>query len=900
MQPLADKNSVPGVHPLLRGVCAAVALAIFAPSAFAQLQFDELRKRHLPPDQDSTVYVAVGDVDGDSDLDLIVGNYESQNRLYINNGDFTFTDATVGNLPVESDKTINLALEDVDGDGDLDLAVGNGGSSGGKFANRLYVNDGNGKFTDVSSTQLPGHVDCTGEIILTDVDGDGDRDLIAATYHGQSRLSLNDSNGFFSDFTSTGMPIASYGTQSMTAGDVDGDGDPDLILGNEFTQNRLYRNNGSGIFADDTAGNMPSDSYDTGMILLGDVNGDAYPDMVLANGQFFVEPNLLYLNDGSGLFTKAPAGDLPPGSDTTYGLALGDLDADGDLDLITGNTGVPGWPQISHRNRMYLNDGLGVFTDVSDSCMPADSENTWHLALADLDGDGFPDLIAGNGFIDNGQPNRMYRNDGSGVFADATASHIVTEAVGTIPVVLSDVDGDGDPDLIMGTTEFGGTGGSPQQNRLYMNDGSGNFSDATDSSLPTKNDRTMSVHLKDMDADGDPDLVCGSYSGQNQMLLNDGNGIFSDATSTCMPVDNDSTFALAVGDVDGDGHPDIFCGNGGVSAQQNRMYINNGSGVFSDETAACLPTSNDWTWGVALGDVDADGDLDAVVGNEGLNMLYLNDGFGVFSDATASNFPLQFGSYTRAVALGDVDGDKDLDAVFITDSQANLLYLNNGKGFFSDHSVANLPWPALERSFSVALSDVDEDGDPDLVIGNGVVGRPAKNVLLLNDGSGVFTDASNRLPPDFNATFGLTLGDVDKDGDTDLIAGNFEDGQTRVYFNLLRHVDSPYLPKLASDYHLDAYARYGPPRLVDVVFPFVSTARANIPFPPFGTIGIDLVGARLLPPVLIPQPAGVESMTTPVPDDASLIGVSVHSQAVLVPYPWFPRLTNVTADQIKY
>ncbi|MCI0587851.1 MAG: FG-GAP-like repeat-containing protein, partial [Planctomycetes bacterium] len=127
-------------------------------------------------------------------------------------------------------------------------------------------------------------------------------------------------------------------------------------------------------------------------------------------------------------------------------------------------------------------------------------------------------------------------------------------------------------------------------------------------------------------------------------------------THQMLPAESDYTPAVALGDVDGDGDLDAFVGNSG----QNRLYLNGGTGVFTDVTATNLPALFDSTTAVALGDVDGDGDLDAFIGNPGIfpapggqNRLYLNGGTGVFTDVTATNLPSLL-DYTTAVALGDV------------------------------------------------------------------------------------------------------------------------------------------------------------------------------------------------------------------------------------------------------
>ena len=146
---------------LVRGTIAWAALAILAPSGIAQLQFDELFKQHIPPNSDDTYAVVLGDVDGNGDLDLVLGNGGQQNRLYLNDGTGTFADATATRMPPDSDFSKAVALGDVDGDGDNDLVFGNSGQQ-----NRLYLNDGTGRFTDATAARMPPDSDHTFAVAL--------------------------------------------------------------------------------------------------------------------------------------------------------------------------------------------------------------------------------------------------------------------------------------------------------------------------------------------------------------------------------------------------------------------------------------------------------------------------------------------------------------------------------------------------------------------------------------------------------------------------------------------------------------------------------------------------------------------------------------------------------------
>src|SRR5690606_31740534 len=214
------------------------------------------------------------------------------------------------------------------------------------------------------------------------------------------------------------------------------------------------------------------------------------------------------------------------------------------------------------------------------------------------------------------------RNDGTGTFTDATATHMPAESHPTTAVALGDVDGDGDLDLILGIAEP--TGG---QSRLDLDEGTGRLPRATATRVPPGIYTTSSLALGDVDGDLDLDLVVGNQSQRSRLYLNNGTGRFSDATAARMPVAYDATNCLLLGDLDGDGDLDLVLGNDGP----NRLYLNDGTGTFTDGPAARVPVAYDWTQSLALGDVDGDGDLDLLIGNGDAyaqSLLFLNDGTG--------------------------------------------------------------------------------------------------------------------------------------------------------------------------------------------------------------------------------------------------------------------------------
>ena len=345
---------------------------------------------------------------------------------------------------------------------------------------------------------------------------------------------------------------------------------------------------------------------------------------------------------GSGVFTDS--GQTLGSSDTKV-VALGDLGGDGDLDAFVANRGNDGQ---ANANRVWLNDGSGNFIDSGQSLGTSFSRG---MALGDVDGDGDLDVFVGN----ESSANKVWLNDGTGYFIDSGQS---LGSAYTYSVHLGDVDGDGDLDAFVGNWT--------QADKVWLNDGTGRFIDSGQSFASTS---SIDVALGDVDGDGDLDAFVATWTRADKIWLNDGTGHFIDSGHS---LNSPDSYAVALGDVNGDGSLDAFTANGTIhDGRANKVWLNDGTGYFIDSGQSLGSSSS---FAVHLGDVDGDGDLDAFVGNYSgyANKVWLNDGTGYFIDSGQS----LGGSDSTDVALGDVDGDGDLDAFVGNFRQADRVWLN--------------------------------------------------------------------------------------------------------------------------------------------------------------------------------------------------------------------------------
>jgi hypothetical protein len=417
------------------------------------------------------------------------------------------------------------------------------------------------------------------------------------------------------------------------------------------------------------------------------------------------------------------------------GLALVDVDGDGDLDLYVVN----GWRiegetvREKGRNVLYRNRGDGTFEDATEAAGVGDDGWGNGVAVGDPNGDGKPDL-----FVTNFGKDVLYLNRGDGTFGrDPDPPGIDGWSTGA---AFFDADGDGDEDLYVaayveatldevlrakptldwkGTkVMFGPFGLDGKANQYFRNDGGGRFVRATEEAGLEDVGRFFSfgVAAADLDGDLDLDLYVANDSNPNYLYRNEGGGRFGEmglwsGAALGSGGESQAGMGVAVGDYDGDGRPDLCVTN--FADDYTALYRNLGRCLFREVSAAAgvaAPTTKPLSWGVAFADLDLDGDLDLFVAN---GHIYPQ------ADTTP-------GSGT-------------------TFAQANLL-LENVDGRFRDASAEAGPGLAVERSSrGLAVGDVDDDGDLDLVVSN----VDATPTLLVNEtprrGAWLVVDAPGAL-----------------------------------------------------------------------------------------------------------------------------------------------------------
>jgi hypothetical protein len=342
---------------------------------------------------------------------------------------------------------------------------------------------------------------------------------------------------------------------------------------------------------------------------LADLDGDGDLDAFVANsGSVSGEPDRVWINQGGSPATFVDSGQSL-GNAKSQAVALGDLDGDGDVDAFVGSS----FNGVDSANRVWVNDGSGVFQAHP---QPLGASGTFDVALADFDQDGDLDVVAANS--GSGAANTLWINQG-GAQKGVEGEFIADGMLGTVAagaVAVGDLDGDGDTDAVLGIPF-----GAQLANQIWVNQGgaqAGTVGVLTDSGQRLGDQRTRAVRLGDADNDGDLDLYAANSGTATEDVLwinpgpdADGNpGEFERGwTGPSRPSED-----AALADFNGDGLIDIFVARLHVSARPNEVWLNDGFGGFDDSG---LSLGNNRSTAVAAGDVDSDDDVDAWVANDG-------------------------------------------------------------------------------------------------------------------------------------------------------------------------------------------------------------------------------------------------------------------------------------------
>ncbi len=713
--------------------------------------------------------VASGDINNDGLVDLYFTSNSSEDKLYLNLGEFKFKEISLGAGISKNDGfNTGVTMVDVNNDGFLDIYVSRGGWKDGnnKFANLLYINNGDLTFTE--RAEELGLADANRTIQATFFDYDKDNDL---------------------DVYVSNTPDITSRTQVLDLDKIQKDPKILELKGSD----RLYNNDGTGHFTDvsDKAGLQ----YDIGFGLnpqVGDLNNDGWLDVYVCND--FNVPDLAYINNGDGTFTESRDKLFKHMSFNSMGSDMADINNDGLLDLMTldmnpedyvrskttmAMTSIDQFELMVERgyhhqymhNMLQMNNGNGTFSEISKMSGMANTDWSWSLLSADFDLDGYNDIYITNGVyrdvIDRDKNNEILQ---------------ILKANNRKPT----------PEDFLSFAQM-----LPQQklnNYFFKNNGDTTYEDVSvhwADSVPTFSNGAV---YADLDNDGDLDIVVNNINEEATILKN----LASD-------LQKGSYLKIAFS-----GPEKNTNGLGAVA----KIYLKDGSlqtRQLINSRGFLSAVSNTVHFGLRKRDmlekveiIWPDGkkqDLEKVAVNQLITVDYadaINENVAAIKEETIfvkqpseyrqvdSYFndynlqvllPHKLSQTGPALAKADVNND-GLEDVFLGGGSRHVaqLLLAQESGSFELSAIPDFEKDKVFEDVGAIFFDADNDGDQDLYVVSGsyeMHGMPRllQDRLYLNNGKGLFTKTNDRLPKIDSAGSVVIAGDYDKDGDMDLFVG---------------------------------------------------------------------------------------------------------------------------------
>ncbi len=704
-------------------------------------------------------FVAVADLNGDGKPDLIVADSGGVSLL-LGNGDGTFQSQTTfatGSSPS------SVVVADVNGDGKPDLVVANGGD------NNVGVLLGNGNGTFQNQTTLDGG-SYASSVAVGDVNGDGKPDLVVAnTFDNGVGVLLGNGNGTFQNQTTF---AAGLDPSSVAVADINGDDKPDLVVANNFGNGvSVLMGNGDGTFQSQILLNTAEGASS---VVVADFNADGRPDLIVGNS-FASSLRLVLGNKGNFTGESYTRGDYSPfvqsinranpatvaanGPSVSYTVTFSkdvtgvdELNPNHDFTLVTtGGISGAAITSVSGSGSVYTVTisgitgsgtlGLNLVDDgsirdlggnrLAEFQAPtafATGQDPYSVAVADVNRDGKPDLVAANYF----NTTSVLLGNGDGTFQNQ-ATYNTGSSHSSVSV--ADVNGDGKSDLVVSTADS-------LTVKVLLGNGDGTFQNPTTFAT---GGGPYSVAVADVNRDGKLDLVVVNDDDNSvSVLLGNGDGTFQSQTTFAT---GSSPYSVAVADVNGDGKPDLVVAN----SSSVSVLLGNGDGTFQNQ--AIIGFFGSGTCSVAVADVNRDGkpDLVVAIGYSNILNVLLGNGDGTFQDPTT--FATGSSSFASSVAVADVNSDGKLDLIVANDGGVSLL-LGNGDGTFQNQATFANGLYSTADSYSVAVADVNRDGKPDVIVAKEDNGSTVS--VLLNSANGNFTGQAYRIlgPPNVDLNGG--------------------------------------------------------------------------------------------------------------------------------------------------
>lgn len=740
-----------------------------------ELQYDEYLNAYTYRNFYNGAGVAVGDINNDGLQDLYFAGNLVDNKLYLNKGNLQFEDITEkAGLIASNVWSTGVSMADVNGDGFLDIYVCKSGPlDGDNRNNSLFINNGDLTFTDQAAAYGVDDLGLSNHAAFMDYDKDGDLDFYL----------LNNST------RSVGIYDLREGQRNI----------PDPEGGN-----KLYRNDGSK-FTDVTAeAGIYSSAIGYGLgVTVADVNVDGWPDIFVSND--FFERDYLYINQKDGTFKESLESYITETSMGSMGADIADLNADGypeiyvtemlpqTMDRVKTKTVFEDWDKYQSnikngyyhqftRNVLQLNQGKVpgtegdvFFSEVSRQGAVHATDWSWGALIFDYDNDGLQDLFVANGIykdLTDQDYINFYANDTRSFQENRKDSSLITRMIDAIPSV-------------------------PLENYLFRNNGNLDFENvAVAAGLPDKSFSNGSVYA-DLDNDGDLDLVVNNINDEAFIYRNNASQITSNQHLTINLQGNDQNpFAFGT-------RVTIYTGEksqtqehnpvkGYMSSMDYRIHFGLGAEAKVDSIDIYWPNDtfsritqlegkgfmNISQKETEVMNIPGREKTESLIAAAELDIPFQHEE-NTFSDFNRDRLLFQMASNEGpAHARADVNGD-GMEDLFLggAKGEPGKLFLQNANGNFKASSKETFNAHRLSEDVDAAFTDMDGDGDMDLLVASGGneygAGDPSlKDRIYRNDGQGNFTTLMpSEFQPLAHSSGFIAPIDYDGDGDMDVLTG---------------------------------------------------------------------------------------------------------------------------------
>nr|WP_321413679.1 FG-GAP-like repeat-containing protein [uncultured Allomuricauda sp.] len=692
--------------------------------------------------------VASADLDGDGDLDVVGiltdgGHREAKVVWFENTGSFNFTGHLVRILPYNSPYAHSaVSVVDLNGDGDIDLLT----ASAIENSFNYYENDGNGSFTNFVISNDPEYANHASHIDYVDMDGDGDIDVIGTLFRSPKYLWFeNDGNENFAPHVIEDTYLLIDGASSIDAGDVDNDGDIDLVGASGESQRILwFENDGSQNFTTLVLESDNQYTADVNTVEFSDMDHDGDLDVLASASNSFSSGLYWFENGGNENPTNRFRDSFDNSSATIIansgvsgianrGVGAADFDGDGSIDVYASSNKTFHW---------FKNDGSSLnFSEnfINTSYL---AEGMTSMNGGDLDGDGDIDFASSSSHIF-----AWHENVGNDVFKTHIIDNSVIYTDGARSVEIIDLDKDGDLD-VLGAANAARFPGNTYNGAYvwYKNDGNGNFEFNLIDNSYTYSRSANAITVEDFDGDGDIDVVAASETPDNMFVLfrNNGSQVFTPEEILNPSDDIGNAFYVKKIDLDQDGDFDVLASS---RADDTFLWLeNDGTGNF---TTRIIDNSSENSNGAEIidgADLDGDGDIDIMVS------AILSKKIGWYENDGNQNFNYKNieipDEYPMFIRIGDLDNANGPDLVMASDS-GFWQFINDGTGFFrrygidgnSDYFISNY----------LSLVDYDTDGLIDILGASDQCCSPEETAVKVYQNEGTKNEIHGKIRLDIDS-----------------------------------------------------------------------------------------------------------------------------------------------------